>query len=74
MAKHEDNAVLVLLVVVIGLLFLAIFWALLRITTVEGQLKHSTKENDKAAIALTDARRKLEEFMKTVPKPEKGDQ
>lgn len=68
MAKHEDNAVIVLLCVVIGILFVIMAFFLLRLLTVDAQLVRNKREVDKAIVLLREEREKL----KAVQSTEKG--
>lgn len=68
MAKHEDNAVIFLLCVVIGVLFVFMFFVLLRLLTVDAALRHNKREVDKAIVLLREEREKF----KAVQSTEKG--
>lgn len=70
MAKHEDNAVIVLLCVVIGILFVLVAFFLLRLMTVDAQLVRNKREVDKAVVLLREERERL----KAVQRTEKGDE
>lgn len=74
MAKHEDNAVIALLIFVILILFVVLCYVLLRLMTVDKQLQHSQRENNKSVLVLRDERKKLEELLKAVRPTEKGDE
>ena len=66
MAKHEDNAVVFLLCLLVGILLVVLVFVLLRLMTVDASLRHNKREVDKAIILLRDAREKL--------KKEQGDE
>lgn len=68
MAKHEDNAITFLLCLVIGILLILIFFALLRMATLDSQLLRSKREVDKAIVLLREEREKF----KAVQSTEKG--
>lgn len=68
MAKHEDNAITFLLCLVIGILLILIFFALLRMATLDSQLLRSNREVDKAIVLLREEREKF----KAVQSTEKG--
>lgn len=70
MDKRESNAIIFLLCLIIGVLFALLFLFLLEGAKMRGQLLHSTRENDKSALALRDSREKLEKLLKAVS--EKG--
>lgn len=74
MAKHADNAVIALLIFVILILFVLFGYVLLRLMTVDKQLQHSQRENNKAALVLRDEREKFEKLLKAVRPTEKGDE
>lgn len=68
MAKHEDNAVIFLLCVVIFIGFVLMAFLLLRLMTVDAALRHNKREVDKAVVLLREEREKL----KAVQSTEKG--
>lgn len=70
MAKHEDNAIIYLLCVVIGILFILFFFVLLRMTTLDSQLLRNKREVDKAIVLLREEREKFKAAL-TVEKDEK---
>ena len=72
MGKQESNALIFLLCLIIGILFALLFLALLEAGKYKGKLDHSTRENDRAAIALRESREKLEKLLKAVKSTEKG--
>lgn len=74
MAKHENNAVIYLLCVVIGILFVLLTFVLLRLMTVDSSLIHNKREADKAALLLRDEREKFEKLLRTVKITEKGEE
>ena len=59
MAKHENNAVIVLLTVLFLILFVVMAFLLLRLMTVNAALTHNKREVDKAIILLREERQKL---------------
>ena len=59
MAKHEDNAVIFLLCVVIGILFVVLVFVLMRLMTVDAQLVRNKREVDKAIVLLREEREKF---------------
>lgn len=59
MAKHEDNAVILLLSIVIGILFVVLVFVLLRLLTLDGQMIKHKREIDKAIIMLREERQKF---------------
>lgn len=70
MAKHEDNAIIYLLCVVIGILLILFFFVLLRMTTLDSQLLRNKREVDKAIVLLREEREKFKAAL-TVEKDEK---
>jgi hypothetical protein len=70
MAKHEDNAIIYLLCVVIGILLILFFFVLLRMTTLDSQLLRNKREVDKAIVLLRDEREKFKAALKV----EKGEE
>lgn len=74
MGKRESNAIIFLLCLVIGILFALLFFFLLEGAKMKGQLQHSTRENDKSALALRDSREKLEKLLRSVKPTEKGEE
>lgn len=70
MAKHEDNAVIFLLCVVIGILFVVLAFFLMRLLTVDAQLVRNKREVDKAIVLLREEREKF----KAVQSTEKGNE
>ena len=59
MAKHEDNAVIFLLCVVIFIGFVLMAFMLLRLLTVDAALRHNKREVDKAIVLLREEREKF---------------
>ena len=70
MAKHEDNAIIFLLCIVIGILLVLLFFALLRMQTLDSNLVRNNREVNKAIVLLREEREKL----KAVRTTEKGDE
>jgi hypothetical protein len=70
MAKHEDNAIILLLCIVIGILLVLLFFALLRMQTLDSNLVRNNREVNKAIVLLREEREKL----KAVRTTEKGDE
>jgi hypothetical protein len=60
MAKRDDNAVIALLCVVIGILFVVLVFVLIRLMTVDASLRHNKREVDKAIILLREEREKFQ--------------
>jgi hypothetical protein len=59
MAKHENNAVIVLLTVLFLILFVVMAFLLLRLMTVDAALRNNKREVDKAIVLLREERQKL---------------
>jgi len=59
MAKHDNNGVIILLCVVIGILFVCFVILLLRLMTVDAVLVHHKREVDKAIVLLRDERERF---------------
>ena len=59
MAKRDDNAVIALLCVVIGILFVVLVFVLIRLMTVDASLRQNKREVDKAIILLREEREKF---------------
>jgi predicted PurR-regulated permease PerM len=74
MGKRESNAIIFLLCLMVGILFVLLFFFLLEGKKMKGQLNHNTRENEKAALALRDSREKLERLLKSVKPTEKGEE
>lgn len=74
MAKHDNNAIIFLLCLVIGILFVLMFFFLLRMTTLDASLVRNKREAEKAALVLRDEREKLEKLLKSVKPTEKGEE
>lgn len=68
MAKHEDNAIVFMLCIVIGILFVVLVFVLMRLMTVDAQLVRNKREVDKAIVLLREEREKF----KAVQSTEKG--
>lgn len=64
MAKHDNNAVIVFLGVVVGILLIVIAFFLLRLLTVDKQLRHTQREVEKAVVMLRDEREKFRNEVK----------
>jgi hypothetical protein len=64
MAKHEDNAVIFLLCIVIGIVFVAMVFLLMQLMTVDARLRQNKREVDKAIIMLREERQKFKEAKK----------
>ena len=74
MDKRESNALIFLLCLIIGILFALLFFALIEAGKYKGKLDGSTRENDRAAIALRESRKELEKLLKSVKQAEKGNE
>jgi hypothetical protein len=61
MAKHEDNAIIVFLCIMIGILSVVLFFLLLRFMTLDSQLVRNKHEVDKAIVLLREEREKFKE-------------
>jgi predicted Holliday junction resolvase-like endonuclease len=61
MAKHEDNAIIVFLCIVICILSVVLFFLLLRFMTLDSQLLRNKREVDKAIVLLREEREKFKE-------------
>ena len=59
MAKHEDNAIVFMLCVIVGILFVVLCFLLLRLMTVDSQLVRNKREVDKAIVLLREEREKF---------------
>jgi hypothetical protein len=70
MAKHDDNAVIFMLCVVIFVGIVLTAFLLLRLLTVDAALRHNKREVDKAIVLLREEREKL----KAVRTTEKGNE
>jgi cell division protein FtsB len=70
MAKHENNAVIVLLTVLFLILFVVMAFFLLRLMTVNKELEHQQRESAKTALVLRDEREKFEKLLKTLKQKE----
>lgn len=66
MAKHEDNAVIALLIFVVMILFVILAYLLLRLMTVDAQLQGHERSADKSALVMRDEREKLEKLLKAL--------
>ena len=69
MAKHEDNAIVFMLCVVIGILFVVLCFVLLRIMSVDSQLVRNKHEVDKAIVLLREEREKIKKELDDGRKP-----
>jgi hypothetical protein len=70
MAKHENNAVIALLVFTVLILTVILAYFLLRLMTVDKQLEHQQRESAKSALVLRDEREKMEKLLKAMSKVE----
>jgi hypothetical protein len=61
MAKHDNNAIIFLLCIVIGILFVLMFYFLLRMTQLDKSLEHNRREVNKAIVLLREEREKHKE-------------
>ena len=61
MAKHEDNAIIVFLCIVVCILSVVLFFLLLRFMTLDSQLVRNKHEVDKAIVLLREEREKFKE-------------
>jgi energy-converting hydrogenase Eha subunit H len=66
MAKHEDNAIIALLVFFVLILTAILAYTLLRLMTTDKQLEHHQREANKSALVLRDEREKLEKLLKSM--------
>jgi energy-converting hydrogenase Eha subunit H len=71
MAKHEDNAVIALLIFFVLILTVLLAYTLLRLMTTDKQLEHHQREANKSALVLRDEREKLEKLLKSLKVEEK---
>ena len=69
MAKHEDNAIIFLLCIVVGILLVLFFFTLLRMEKLDSNLVRNNREVNKAIVLLREEREKL----KAVKSTEKGE-
>jgi len=69
MAKHEDNAIVFMLCVIVGILFVVLCFLLLRLMTVDSQLVRNKREVDKAIVLLREAREKFKKELSDGRKP-----
>jgi uncharacterized membrane protein (DUF106 family) len=70
MDKREFNAITFLLCLVIGILLVLMFLFLLEDRKMKGELKNSTRENQKAALVLREEREKIERVLKQLKEKE----
>ena len=70
MAKHENNAVIALLIFVVLVLSIILAYFLLRLMTVDKQLERNQRESAKTALVLRDEREKLEKLLQALSKME----
>jgi uncharacterized membrane protein len=66
MDKREANAIIYMLSLIIGILLILIFLFLLEWKKLDGRIKHSTREHDKAALVLREQREKMQKLLKTL--------
>jgi hypothetical protein len=69
MAKHEDNAIVFMLCVIVGILFVVLCFLLLRLMTVDSQLVRNKREVDKAIVLLREEREKFKKESEDGRKP-----
>jgi len=69
MAKHEDNAIVFMLCVIVGILFVVLCFLLLRLMTVDSQLVRNKREVDKAIVLLREEREKFKKELSDGRKP-----
>jgi hypothetical protein len=69
MAKHEDNAIVFMLCVIVGILFVVLCFLLLRLMTVDSQLVRNKREVDKAIVLLREEREKFKKELNDGRKP-----
>jgi uncharacterized membrane protein (DUF106 family) len=72
MDKRESNAIIFMLCLIVGILFVLLFFFLLEDRKMKSQLQHNTHENQKAALALRESREKLEKLLKTLKELDDG--
>jgi len=69
MAKHEDNAIIFLLCIVIGILLVLLFFALLRMEKLDSNLVKNNREVNKAIVLLREEREKFKKELDDGRKP-----
>jgi hypothetical protein len=69
MAKHEDNAIVFMLCIIVGILFVVLCFLLLRLMTVDSQLVRNKREVDKAIVLLREEREKFKKELDDGRKP-----
>lgn len=69
MAKHEDNAIVFMLCLVVGVLMVLLFFVLLRMETLNSQLVRNKREVDKAVVLLREEREKFKKELSDGRKP-----
>jgi hypothetical protein len=69
MAKHEDNAIIFLLCIVIGILLVLLFFALLRMEKLDSNLVRNNREVNKAIVLLREEREKFKKELDDGRKP-----
>ena len=69
MAKHEDNAIVFMLCLVVGVLMVLLFFVLLRMETLNSQLVRNKREVDKAVVLLREEREKFKKELNDGRKP-----
>jgi hypothetical protein len=69
MAKHEDNAIVFMLCIIVGILFVVLCFLLLRLMTVDSQLVRNKREVDKAIVLLREEREKFKKESEDGRKP-----
>jgi uncharacterized membrane protein len=74
MDKREFNAITFMLCLLFGILLVLMFLFLLEGRKMKGELKNSTRENQKAALVLREEREKMERLLKLVSNTKKGEE
>jgi len=69
MAKHEDNAIIFLLCIVIGILLVLLFFALMRMEKLDSNLVRNNREVNKAIVLLREEREKFKKELDDGRKP-----
>lgn len=70
MDKREFNAITFLLCLMFGILLVLMFLFLLEGKKIRGELKHSTRENQKTLLVLREEREKFERVLKQLKETE----
>lgn len=66
MGKHENNAIIYLLCVLVGIGLVLMFFFLLEWKRMNKELQHHSREADKSALVMREQREKLEKLLKTL--------